>query len=128
MIIQMQSGWFTHFTVGVSTLNSFRCYLVGLHILQLGFPHLMIIQMQSGWFTHFTVGVSTLNDHSDAIWLVSTHFTIWLVYTFLGFPHLMIIQMQSGWFTHFTVGVSTLNDHSDAIWLVYTFYSWGFHT
>ena len=33
MIIQMQSGWFTHFTVGVSTLN--------------------IIQMQSGWFTHF---------------------------------------------------------------------------
>ena len=53
MIIQMQSGWFTHFTVGVST-----------HI-----------QMQSGWFTHFTVGVSTLNDHSDAIWLVYTFYS-----------------------------------------------------
>ena len=63
MIIQMQSGWFTHFTVGVSTLNYIQ------------FPHLMIIQMQSGWFTHFTVGVSTLNDHSDVIWLVYTFYS-----------------------------------------------------
>ena len=72
MIIQMQSGWFTHFTVGVSTLNDHSDVI---HILQLGFPHLMIIQMQSGWFTHFTVGVSTLNDHSDAIWLVYTFYS-----------------------------------------------------
>ena len=75
MIIQMLSGWFTHFTVGVSTLNVHSDAIWGLHILQLGFPHLMIIQMQSGWFTHFTIGVSTLNDHSDAIWLVYTFYS-----------------------------------------------------
>ena len=54
MIIQMQSGWFTHFTVGVSTLNDHSDAI--------------------GWFTHFTVGVSTLNDHSDVIWLVYTFY------------------------------------------------------
>ena len=86
MIIQMLSGWFTHFTVGVSTLNdhSDAIWLGFPHLmiiqmqsgwLQLGFPHLMIIQMQSGWFTHFTVGVSTLNDHSDVIWLVYTFYS-----------------------------------------------------
>ena len=46
MIIQMQSGWFTHFTVGVSTLNdhSDAIWLV---------------------YTFYHSGVSTLNDHSD---------------------------------------------------------------
>ena len=76
MIIQKLSGWFTHFTVGVSTLNdhSDAIWLV-YTFYSWGLTHLIIIQMQSGWFTHFTVGVSTLNYHSDAIWLVYTFYS-----------------------------------------------------